>query len=684
MLRLTKGELASAFGVLSARSAGIILSIGTSTLLARGLGVESRGLLAELTAWGAIGTQVAAMGFSSSLPYFIAKYPGSCRRLLGRACGATSLSWLLLCFVMATLVTLGLSPQLAALGSSGVACVALLAVTGLLLMLIQASALGMGWLQLFAWTDVLARIFGGVLIGAMLMIGQQSAAVAAAALAAASMLAALPIVRRVIREPKGIGSPPVTATQEVRYGLRSWVALTLATLSPRCVTLLLAERSGTAEVAYFAVALGIVESLCAVLGALSQTRIATMTRTIATGQSVRREFAKSLALVGGIAISAVVVSYVMAPIMVPILFGPKFTPSAEIIRTMLPIMLALPTAGVFQTLLAARGMPWLSSLAPALALLVTVAAFSFAEVTTATDAARVLSASSLAFLAGSAIALMWHVRRYHPVMHALPDSQATRMPPENSYGSRSRIDWVKSRLAPADVVAEFGCGTGLMLCAPLHRVGTKITGWDLHEESIRVGRQQLEIWGEDPSILFAESIARVPDRSLDAIIASEVLEHLTDPELDEILDLLRSKLRPGGRLLITVPNGYGWFEFDQSLYKRIVHPIDRRIRAIRLLHGIKQALFGDQIVPTYPSTLADEVCPHVQWFTKHTILRRLESAGFKVSSFEGSTMFSGPLADLLITGVPGLMQANCLAGRFAGRFASGFRLVATRHEGDSK
>jgi SAM-dependent methyltransferase len=403
----------------------------------------------------------------------------------------------------------------------------------------------------------------------------------------------------------------------------------------------------------------------------------------AAGESIRREFAKSLALVGASATSAAVTCYILAPIAVPMLFGEQFTPSTEVIRLMAPIILARPAAGVFQTLLAARGMPWLSSLAPALALLTTIAAFILFDVTTANDAARVLSASSLTFLAGSAIALIWHVRRYSPQMDSPPESQNSRMPPENTYGSRSRISWVMSNLGPSNVVAEFGCGTGLMLCAPLRRLGATITGWDLHQESIRVGREHLQGWNEDPSILRADSIGCLPNQSLDAIIASEVLEHLTDRELTEVLRMLHSKLRPEGRLLVTVPNGYGWFEFDQSLYQRIVLPIDRRLRVIRLIHGVKQALFGDQIVPAYPSTLADDVCPHVQWFTKRTVSQRLESAGFRVSSFEGSTLFSGPIADLLITGVPGLMKANCLAGRFAGRFASGFRLVAIRHEGNA-
>ena len=57
-------------------------------------------------------------------------------------------------------------------------------------------------------------------------------------------------------------------------------------------------------------------------------------------------------------------------------------------------------------------------------------------------------------------------------------------------------------------------------------------------------------------------------------------------------------------------------------------------------------------------------------------MRQIEFAGFRVVSFEGSTLISGPLADLFLTGIPLVMFLNRRAGRLAGRFASGYRLVA--------
>ena len=50
---------------------------------------------------------------------------------------------------------------------------------------------------------------------------------------------------------------------------------------------------------------------------------------------------------------------------------------------------------------------------------------------------------------------------------------------------------------------------------------------------------------------------------------SEVLEHLHDDELDALLGEVRSRLAPGGRLLVTVPNGYGWFEMEHFFWWRL-------------------------------------------------------------------------------------------------------------------
>jgi SAM-dependent methyltransferase len=161
----------------------------------------------------------------------------------------------------------------------------------------------------------------------------------------------------------------------------------------------------------------------------------------------------------------------------------------------------------------------------------------------------------------------------------------------------------------------------------------------------------------------------------DVIIVSEVLEHLSDDELDLMLAELRAKLKPQGRLLVTVPNGYGWFEAESFLWHKTglgflltysgVAPLIRRLR-IPFASG-----------PTFgkvPSSLSS--APHVQRFTLAGIEKMLAAAGFDVIDSRGSVLACGPVTDTLFTGFAWLMAVNCRLGEFFPKIAAGFYLAA--------
>lgn len=66
------------------------------------------------------------------------------------------------------------------------------------------------------------------------------------------------------------------------------------------------------------------------------------------------------------------------------------------------------------------------------------------------------------------------------------------------------------------------------------------------------------------------SFLQTTSRSFDLISALDFLEHLSKPELYELLSLARSRLAPRGRLLVRVPNAYGLFGMA-SRYNDITH-----------------------------------------------------------------------------------------------------------------
>jgi ubiquinone/menaquinone biosynthesis C-methylase UbiE len=104
-------------------------------------------------------------------------------------------------------------------------------------------------------------------------------------------------------------------------------------------------------------------------------------------------------------------------------------------------------------------------------------------------------------------------------------------------------------------VADLGCGSGLILTEVLLMKPSWIGhGLDVSEASIEYARRlALHKGVADRAQFIAKDIVRLPyeDESLDLVIASEVLEHLPEPELI-LMEIMRA-LRPGGQLILTIP-----------------------------------------------------------------------------------------------------------------------------------
>jgi cyclopropane fatty-acyl-phospholipid synthase-like methyltransferase len=60
-----------------------------------------------------------------------------------------------------------------------------------------------------------------------------------------------------------------------------------------------------------------------------------------------------------------------------------------------------------------------------------------------------------------------------------------------------------------------------------------------------------------PNIARVSAMRDIPDQTVDVVGAFEVLEHVTDEQLREFLAGARAILKPGGKLLVTVPVMYG-------------------------------------------------------------------------------------------------------------------------------
>jgi len=241
--------------------------------------------------------------------------------------------------------------------------------------------------------------------------------------------------------------------------------------------------------------------------------------------------------------------------------------------------------------------------------------------------------------------------------------------PENIYGHRKRLEWILRHVHPGQRVVELGCGTGHMITRPLLKLGYDAYGVDLDEPSIQFGRERFRREGLDPHRLLANNIDTLPFRA-DVVIASEILEHVLDQDMSDLMQTVRTAVCPGGKLLVTVPNGYGWFELEALLWNRF--GLNRLFFWNGYYEVIKQRIFGRNCLDHTPITLADS--PHVQRFTLNSIKRLVTQSGFEVRSTMGSVLFAGPPSHCLFSGIPPVMWVNRWLGSCLKPLAAGFYL----------
>ncbi len=122
------------------------------------------------------------------------------------------------------------------------------------------------------------------------------------------------------------------------------------------------------------------------------------------------------------------------------------------------------------------------------------------------------------------------------------------------------MDFQRFRISPGDRVLDMGCGAGRH-AFELYRRGAHVVAFDLDADELAgvetmFGAMRLE--GEVPAGATAETVRGdalelpFPDGHFDAVVASEVLEHIPD-DMRAMRELMRV-LRPGGRLAVTVPS----------------------------------------------------------------------------------------------------------------------------------
>jgi len=101
---------------------------------------------------------------------------------------------------------------------------------------------------------------------------------------------------------------------------------------------------------------------------------------------------------------------------------------------------------------------------------------------------------------------------------------------------------------PGERVLDLGCGAGRFVAA-LRDAGADAVGVELAEAALQRARANAS--GADLRLVEGDGSLPLEHASVDFVWCSEVLEHVADTE--HLLLEVRRVLRPGGRLLVTVP-----------------------------------------------------------------------------------------------------------------------------------
>ncbi|MGB5443588.1 MAG: class I SAM-dependent methyltransferase [Gammaproteobacteria bacterium] len=107
-------------------------------------------------------------------------------------------------------------------------------------------------------------------------------------------------------------------------------------------------------------------------------------------------------------------------------------------------------------------------------------------------------------------------------------------------------------LAPGSQVLDYGCGPGYLMEKLMQR-GFPAAGLDFSAATLNAVRKT---FGKIPAFLGAYTLQELRDSGMhfDAATVIEVVEHLYDAQLQELLQTLKSLLKPGGVAVFSTPN----------------------------------------------------------------------------------------------------------------------------------
>lgn len=197
----------------------------------------------------------------------------------------------------------------------------------------------------------------------------------------------------------------------------------------------------------------------------------------------------------------------------------------------------------------------------------------------------------------------------------------------------SIIKWLN--ISPFDSILDCGCGDGLYLKIIKELSGVNIIGFDLNGESLMLARGYTRDKGV-PLVQGRIGVLPYKDNSFSKIFSTEVLEHVEDDSgaLKEIFRILK----PGGTLIITVPNHNYPFLWDP-------------------VNWVFEHCFGKHMKSGFWAGIWNM---HLRLYYREGIEALIRQAGFKVKAAEFLTHYCVPFNHIVLYGLKKLLLSGIL------------------------
>ena len=233
---------------------------------------------------------------------------------------------------------------------------------------------------------------------------------------------------------------------------------------------------------------------------------------------------------------------------------------------------------------------------------------------------------------------------------------------------RKRVDFIaavlQGSLSANAHILDVGCGNGV-ISRHLGRLGFQVLGIDVSDKTIENARAATSLSNVVFQTKSAEELVASGER-YDAVICSEVLEHLTDP--GALLKVLYASLKEDGKLIVTVPNGKG--PRESFVTKPILRMRSRNGWLWRTVNKMKNAL---GYKGTTVQSAADNL-DHIQFFSKKDLERLSKEHHFKITKFGKANFVEDVFPfSFFAKRIPFLQKIDCkIADMLPTRFTGGF------------